>query len=265
MSLRRNKAVFLDIDGTLISGGGDPFKEDIQAMEEAAGKGQLIFLNTGRSFANIPAILLEFSFLKGIAAGGGAHILLASSPADPRYQTIYHQWVPDDTLAKIFAWYIKQSRCCILEGERDCYVINSFPPLSMAKSPISVNSFDDFKRKSSGDLITKITLNGFAPEDECQLLEPYFTMNCFSAYSEAIIKGNDKGKAMELILYRLGIEQEDSIAIGDSANDLDMIRYAGLGIAMGNASAELKAAAGAITGDCGKGGVAGALRKFVLQ
>jgi hydroxymethylpyrimidine pyrophosphatase-like HAD family hydrolase len=69
---------------------------------------------------------------------------------------------------------------------------------------------------------------------------------------------------MELILNESGIKREDSIAIGDSANDLDMIRFAGLGIAMGNACAELKAEAAAVTGDCGKGGVAEALRKFLL-
>ena len=43
-----------------------------------------------------------------------------------------------------------------------------------------------------------------------------------------------------------------------------MIRFAGLGIAMGNATTEVKSAAREVTGDCGKGGVAGALKKFVL-
>jgi len=243
MSTGRRKAVFIDIDGTIIAKGEGPFRDDIDAMEEAAGKGHLLFLNTGRSFANIPRALLDFSFLKGISAGGGTHVLLANPPG-PCYQTIYHKWIPEDVLAQVFAWYDKQSRFCILEGEQGCYIINPTSPLRMAKEPIPVNSLDDFKRKSSGDLVTKLTLDGFATEDERLLLGPYFKLNSFPEYSEAIITGENKGKAMELILNTMGVEREDSIAIGDSANDIDMIRFAGLGIAMGNASAELKAIAG---------------------
>jgi hydroxymethylpyrimidine pyrophosphatase-like HAD family hydrolase len=69
---------------------------------------------------------------------------------------------------------------------------------------------------------------------------------------------------MSIVLEALDIPRENSIAIGDSKNDIDIIRAAGLGIAMGNASQELKALAGAITGDCGKGGVGQAITKFVL-
>ena len=250
-------------------------------MEEAAAKGHFLFLNSGRSFANIPKTLLEFTFLKGIAAGGGAHVLLTEAartgfPTDRMsdfsqtascYQTIYHKWVSEEVLEVIFTWYGKQKDFCILEGERDCYIINPSPPfpLRMPKDPVPVNSLDDFKRKSSGDRITKVTLDGFASEDECRLLEPFFRVNSFSEYSEAIIKGENKGKAMVFILNTLGIGREDSIAIGDSANDLDMFHAAGLSVAMGNASDGVKAAAGAVTADCGKGGVAEALRKFVLR
>ena len=269
----RKKAVFLDIDGTILKKGSGPFADDREAMEEAAEKGHLLFLNTGRSFANIPKALLEFSFFSGISAGGGAHILLADSenqarqgsPAKSRFKTVYHKWIPDDVLERIFAWYDKQPSFCILEAEQNCYIINGSHQLHMAREPISVNSFDEFKRKSSGDLVTKITLDGFASSYERSLLESFFKVNCFAEYSEAVIKGENKGKAMELILGNTGIEKEDSIAIGDSANDLDMFHCAGLAIAMGNAPDEIKAAAGAVSAECGNGGVAAALKKFVLS
>ena len=264
VSAGTRKAVFIDIDGTLITRDGGPFREDKEAMEEAAGNGHLLFLNSGRSFANIPRELFELSFLSGISAGGGAHVLLAGPPCPgPSYKTIYHKWITGDLLAGIITWYLEQSRYCLLEGERDSYTINHSTWIRTAKAPISINSPDDFKRKSSGDFITKLTLDCFASEDECRFMEPFFTINRFANYSEVIIKGENKGKAMLLILDTMGIRKEDSIAIGDSVNDLDMFRFAGLGIAMGNAPAEIKAAAGAITGDCGKGGVGEALRKFV--
>ena len=268
MTSYKRKAVFIDIDGTLILRGGAPFREDLQAMEEAAGKGHLLFLNSGRSFGNIPQSLLGFSFIKGIAAGGGAHILLAGtanqSRESARYETIYRKWIPEEILERIISWYQKQSLYCVLEGERNCYILNDAEQLQTAKAPIPIYSFDDFKNKCCGDLVTKVTLDGFASHEESLLLEPFFTVNPFTDYTEAIIKGENKGKAMGIILDAVGIERKDSIAIGDSANDLDMIRFAGLGVAMGNASAVLKAEAGAVTADCGKGGVAEVLRKHVL-
>jgi len=262
--MRRRKAVFLDIDGTLITRDKGPFEEDRKAIEEAAGKGHLLFLNTGRSFSIIPPALLELGSIRGIAAGGGAHILLSASVPDgnPRYETIYRKFFSETELEKIFTGYEGRSLCCFLEGERDCYAINKTSWIFAEKTPILVSSLEDFKRKSSGDFITKLTLDRLATEKDRLLLEPFCRINNFTNYSEGIIKGEDKAKAIRFILAKFGIKREDSIAIGDSANDLDMIRFAGLGIAMGNACAELKAAAGAITGDCGKGGVAEALGKF---
>jgi len=55
------------------------------------------------------------------------------------------------------------------------------------------------------------------------------------------------------------------MAVGDSQNDLDMIQYAGWGVAMDNAAANVKAAAQAVTGHHDADGVAEAIEKFVLK
>ena len=149
-----------------------------------------------------------------------------------------------------------------MEGERDCYNINSPSLVQTVKDPLQISSFREFKEESRGDFITKLTFEGLVQDDELNLLEPFVKINRFADYFEGIIKGETKANAMGLILEKLNILREESIAIGDGVNDLDMIRFAGLGIAMGNACEELKAAAGAVTADCGNGGVAEALRKF---
>jgi len=61
-----------------------------------------------------------------------------------------------------------------------------------------------------------------------------------------------------------GINREEIIAIGDNENDISMIEYAGLGIAMGNAEEILKRAADHVTGDYQEDGVAEAIEKFIL-
>ncbi|AEF82825.1 YkrA [Leadbettera azotonutricia ZAS-9] len=255
--MNTRKAVFLDIDGTLITHGKGPFREDLDQIEEAARQGHLFFLNTGRALSNIPRFFLDYPCLSGICAGTGTHVLLEG-------RTIYHNWVKEEILADICSWYFNSSRCCILEGENNCYAINKASRSYTVNPPIPISGIDDIRRICPNELITKLTLDGAVSEDEKKLLGDYFQVHAFSDYSEAILKGENKAKAMEAVIGRLGIRQEDTIAVGDSVNDLDMIRYAGLGIAMGNACDELKQAADAVTKDCGSGGAGEAIKRFAL-
>lgn len=74
----------------------------------------------------------------------------------------------------------------------------------------------------------------------------------------------NKGVALDALAKRFGIAQADVMAIGDSFNDLEMIRYAGLGVAMGNARPEILEAADIITTTNEEDGVAEAIEKYVL-
>jgi Cof subfamily protein (haloacid dehalogenase superfamily) len=263
------KAIFFDIDGTLINRKGGPFKDDLEAMEQAVRQGNLLFLNTGRSFSNIPDTLLDLPLWSGIAAGGGAHVLLKETrEGKPLYNTFYHKWVDERFLFDFCAWYLKSKKSVVLEGERDCYVINPNRKYDEARKLKVINQPEDLFSKYPRDLISKMTIdggcNGFI-NGERELLEGYFDTNIFPDYVEAIIKGEDKGKAIGIILDAIGIERKHSIALGDNINDIGMLRFAGLGVAMGNAHAETKAAAAWVTKNCGEGGAAEVLRRFVIK
>lgn len=77
-------------------------------------------------------------------------------------------------------------------------------------------------------------------------------------------KGVSKGKAVAMLAALYNLQREEIIAIGDSANDISMIEYAGLGIAMGNALASVKQCADYITDSNDEDGVANAINRFVL-
>ena len=81
-------------------------------------------------------------------------------------------------------------------------------------------------------------------------------------YAEVLPKGCCKSAGMRLVLKDAGLTREDSVAFGDSTNDTDMLLYAGIGVAMGNAPDEVKAAADFVTGTCEESGVSGALRNL---
>ncbi|TGE33901.1 Cof-type HAD-IIB family hydrolase [Desulfosporosinus sp. Sb-LF] len=75
----------------------------------------------------------------------------------------------------------------------------------------------------------------------------------------------NKGVALAALAQLFGIHQEDVMAIGDSFNDLEMIKYAGIGVAMGNARTEIKDLANIVTSTNEEDGVAEAIERFVLN
>lgn len=80
-----------------------------------------------------------------------------------------------------------------------------------------------------------------------------------------IIEGTvNKGVALAALAERLGISRQDVMAIGDSFNDLEMIQYAGVGVAMGNARKEIKQQADIVTLTNEEDGVAEAIEQYVL-
>ena len=76
--------------------------------------------------------------------------------------------------------------------------------------------------------------------------------------------GISKVTAIELVCDHLGVLWEDTIAFGDGANDLEMIQYVHTGVAMGNATDEVKAAASWVVGTPEEGGIAASFAELRL-
>ena len=86
--------------------------------------------------------------------------------------------------------------------------------------------------------------------------EPFFL--------EIMPKGIDKAQSLERLLMKLGLKREEMIACGDGYNDLSMIKYAGLGVAMENAVLPVRTAADHITASNNEDGVGLVVEKFML-
>ena len=78
-------------------------------------------------------------------------------------------------------------------------------------------------------------------------------------------KGIDKAQSLDKLLKSLGYTKEELICCGDGFNDLSMIQYAGLGVAMANAQDKVKEAADFITKSNDEDGVAYVIEKFIEQ
>jgi Cof subfamily protein (haloacid dehalogenase superfamily) len=86
-----------------------------------------------------------------------------------------------------------------------------------------------------------------------------------SVYLEITNYGVDKAKALIKLAGLLGVRREEVLAVGDSPNDQNMLCWAGLGVAMGNASAEVKRQADVVAPSVWEDGVAHVLTKYVLE
>lgn len=98
-----------------------------------------------------------------------------------------------------------------------------------------------------------------------EVRERYTMMKSAPYFLEILDRRVDKGEGLKLLAAHIGVSADQVLALGDQQNDLAMIRYAGIGVAMGNAVDEVKAAADHITGGNTEDGVATAIRKFVLD
>jgi hydroxymethylpyrimidine pyrophosphatase-like HAD family hydrolase len=84
-------------------------------------------------------------------------------------------------------------------------------------------------------------------------------------FVEAVPRGVTKGRGVARLAAHLGVSQAATIAVGDNENDLAMVQWAGLGVAMGNATGAVKAAADWVAPTVGENGVAAVIERFILR
>lgn len=107
------------------------------------------------------------------------------------------------------------------------------------------------------------TFRQWVLEEYPQRLDAFFSCQ---AYLEIIPRGLSKGNALVQLAQRLGIPVENTVAAGDAANDLSMLRAAGIGVAMCNGTDEAKAAADAVTcRDNNHDGIAEIIEKYLVH
>jgi len=98
-----------------------------------------------------------------------------------------------------------------------------------------------------------------------EFLQKYTVLKTTPFTLEVLKKSSNKGEGVRILSEKLGIKREEIICIGDSGNDKHMIKYAGLGVAMGNAFDEIKETADYITLTNEEDGVAHVIDKFILK
>lgn len=261
------KALFFDIDGTLVSFQTHEIPVSaVEALAAAKAEGHRIFIATGRPriiISNLGA-LQERGLIDGYITMNGAYCFVGD-------EVIYKSPIPVTDVRTLTDYCAKRDIPCIVVGENDicaCQpderVQEVFYEHLKVTVPIPTRQLPD---AVEGKEIYQLT--PFLVESQEREVSPY-TPNCemgrwHPAFVDVTAKGNTKQKGIDEIIRHFGIRLEDTIAFGDGGNDISMLRHAGIGIAMGNAAGHVKAAADYVTDTVDNDGIAKAIEQWVMK
>lgn len=251
-------AVFLDIDGTLISDSFTVPADNLKAIAEARARGHMVFINTGRSWGNIPDVLHEQFDLDGIISGIGTVITMGE-------KTVFKSCMSESLVRRVMEYIFENPHLwAIFEGYKNVYSIEN-DERKKRNHELYVSSPEDSKKFCSMDEIQVIAMGKTAPDEFKELFKDELTVFQFETYADCVAGGLNKAKGIEKVLELTGIKRENTIAIGDSNNDYDMLEYAGIGVAMANSQQRILDMADYITDSAKDCGVARAIEKFLLD
>lgn len=249
-------AVFLDIDGTLISNSFEIPERNKKAIAAARKKGHMVFINTGRSWGNIPPQLHEQFNVDGIIAGSGVMITMGD-------ETVYKVSMSKDLVRRLTEYAFEHLEYWyVFEGYKKIYDV-SIDNRNCSSYRIPIEKPEDYTLMND-DEIQVIAMGVKVPDDFKELFKDEITVFQFDTYADCVIKGVNKATGIEKVLELTGIKKENTIAIGDSNNDFDMINYAGVGVAMSNSQQSILDIADYVTASAKDCGVAQAIEKFLL-
>ncbi len=214
-------AIFTDIDDTLyFDNKMNP--RNVQAIKKARENGHLVFINTGRSTGIIHDELMHGLF-DGVVASIGGEVYVGN-------ETLVKEVFSTDELVSFAAEFLLENRTFVFEASVD----------SVYKS-VKNKDEDIFSRlRDPKSYFTKPYIVGLPTEAQRKYIGEKYALFVHSWYFEFTRKGCNKATGMEKVLSYYGIPKERCIAIGDSINDIDMLKASGNPVCVDNAVDALK-------------------------
>lgn len=272
------KIIFLDIDGTLTEPGANmPPQSTLQAIKTTQEKGNLVFLCTGRNY-DMLSPLLQYGF-DGVIASSGAYIRCGG-------EVIYDCPMTEEEQRQALEVLRKNGVFRTVECVDGSYTDEGFK--EFLEKNANENSNSELLRwrrqieeslnirpmaEYAGQPVYKVVM---MMQNEEQLTEPKKVLGekfdfCIQEHDkygfingELIKKEYNKGTALRRVCEHYGIPVEDSLAYGDSMNDLEMMEAAGISVCMENGSGKLKKLADDVCPSVKEDGIYHSFRKHHL-
>lgn len=266
------KLIAIDIDGTLLNEKNELAPATIDAVQAAEAQGIKVVLCSGRPLTGVMPYIKKL----GISGDDQYAITYNGSVAQTvsgkvliNHSLSYDDYIDLEALSRkldvhfqvetpdfIYTANQNISAYTIYESNLVQMLIRYRPVKQMPRDlTISKAMFVDHAQEI--DRIKPLIPQSFK--------DKYYVVQSTPVFIEVMNKDASKGNALRGLADELGLTADEIMTLGDQGNDLTMIEYAGMGVAMGNAIDEVKEAANAVTLTNAEDGVAAAIRKYALK
>lgn len=266
------RIVLVDVDGTLVTYTGTLPASAADAVRRARAAGHRVYPTTGRSRAEMPAWFDEVGF-DGMIGANGSYV-------ESDGEVVFHRSMGRADVVAAVDWLTRRGLPFYLEANSGLY---PSPDFRRAALP-AVRAYMTGKGKAGADNmgvddimhglvdttdfarddVNKISyvLSGPADLEAARTAFPSLTHGSWGGrghdalFGDMGVEGITKVRAIKLLLDHIGARLADTVALGDAAIDIDMLVRCGTGVAMGNASPQVRAAADTVTDDVEADGLA---------
>lgn len=265
------KILILDIDGTLVNSKKEITPQTLKYLKMIQEQGHIVALASGRPYPGMKSYAEQLGLDKmggyAISFNGGMIIDCTTG------KSVFEKTIPNRYASQIYD-YAMEHHIGLVTYQDDTVItgteIDNYMQYEARLNHMVLKKVKNFTEYVDFDMI-KCLLTAepelaeqyehelydmFAPELNVFRSEPYFI--------EITMQGVDKAESISGLLEILGIPRENSICCGDGFNDLTMVQYGGIGVAMGNAQQIVKDNADYITASCDDDGIVEVIKKFIL-
>ena len=289
------KLIAIDLDGTLLNSQGEISDENRLYLKKAINSGIEVVLASGRPIDSVENLSLEIGANKYLISGNGAVVcgiqekeilynkflskaqvlnIIKMCKDNSIYCNVYTEnEIIAESLNYNILFYYRENANKDEEKRTKINIVNDmykYIESSQVEKYLKITVCDDsqlifnsilrkLKTISDVDVLDVSHMSRKIIKDGTERIQiEYF-------YTEITNLNVNKWEAIKYIIEKDGIAPDEVVGIGDNINDKEMIEYAGLGVAMGNSSPDVKAVAKIVVADNNSDGVAEAIKKYILN
>lgn len=258
--------VALDVDGTLVNHDGHMSPGVREAAQAVVAAGHEVMIATGRSLNATLPVIEKIGIDRGFAVCCNGGVTLRLHPElENGYEVIHKATFDPAPALRALRERLPSAKYALEDADGNFLSTERFQDASFGVEAVGVD-FHTMLEATAVRVVVFSTEN--TPEEFNEAINHVGLAGVtysvgWTAWLDIAAAGVTKASALENLRLRLGIEQHLTVAVGDGRNDIEMLTWAGRGVAMGQAPAEVVAAADEVTHSVHDDGAAHVLRSLL--
>lgn len=258
--------VALDVDGTLVGWDGEISPAVVEAVAAVREAGHHVVLSTGRSVVSVGPVARTLGLTSGPAVCSNGAVTVRLDPSLPDgYEVLEKITFDPGPALRLIRTELPEAAYGVEEVGVGFLVTKPFPPGEIDGRHVQVD-FEELCRRPATRVVIRspehTQADFHAIVERLGLHEVEYAVG-WVAWLDLNPKGVSKATGLEAVRRALGVAPERTLAVGDGRNDIDMLRWAARGVAMGDADDVVQAAADEVAGSVTADGLVPVLRSLL--